>query len=92
MGERSSLASVRNPLTTLPVARRISAAPPEVRVLFRDLCLELRADARLRADKAWRTHKAPIACYWKVVSVLAGHSARLARGHTITKNREARDG
>jgi hypothetical protein len=76
---RSSLASVRNPLTALPVAQRIAAAPPEVRELWRALCLELRDDARDRAAKAWRTHKAPMACYWKVVGVLAGHAARLAR-------------
>ncbi|MGK6324663.1 hypothetical protein ACMGDM_16490 [Sphingomonas sp. DT-51] len=40
---------------------------------------ELRADAQVRADDCWRRHKAPMAAYWKVVSVYAGHVARVLR-------------
>lgn len=76
---RSSQAVVRNPLLALPVAKKIAAAPPEIRALWRELCMEIRTEAKLRAEKCWRTHKAPMACYWKVISVLAGHAARLAR-------------
>lgn len=30
-------------------------------------------------EKSWRTHKAPMALYWKCVAVYAGHIARLCR-------------
>ena len=33
-------------------------------------------DAAQRAQKSWRTHKAPMALYWKAVSVYARHIAR----------------
>jgi hypothetical protein len=76
---RSSRADVRNPLMQLPSARQIAALSPEARAALRNLLLELRADARQRAEKCWRTHKAPMAAYWKAVAVYAGHTARLAR-------------
>lgn len=39
----------------------------------------IRRAAKERAEIAWRSHKAPMAAYWYVVGVLAGHAARLAR-------------
>ena len=38
--------------------------------------LALRSDAAGRAAYSWAKHKAPMALYWKVVSVYAGHLAR----------------
>lgn len=50
---------------------------------------DIRADARARADKAWTTHKAPMALYWKAVSVYAGHLARaLNTTDDVTRDRE----
>ncbi|MET3436041.1 hypothetical protein [Sphingomonas sp. 1185] len=46
------------------------------RYLLRQLLLELRADARHRAEKSWHTRKPPMAAYWAAVAVYAGHIAR----------------
>lgn len=44
------------------------------------LCLEaLRKDALSKANHCWRKHKAPMALYWKVVGVYAGHLAKSIR-------------
>jgi hypothetical protein len=43
------------------------------------LLLDIRQDAQVRAEKSWRSHKAPMAAYWKAVAVYAGHAARLLR-------------
>jgi hypothetical protein len=76
---RSALAAVRNPLLALPAAQLVAKLPPEARGALRELLLAIRKDAQTRADKAWKTHKAPMACYWKAVAVYAGHAARLCR-------------
>jgi hypothetical protein len=76
---RSDRVDVRNPLMGLPAATDIAALPPEARDALGALLRAIRADARERADKCWRQHKAPMACYWKAVSVYAGHAARLTR-------------
>jgi hypothetical protein len=36
----------------------------------------LRTDALKRAEHCWKKHKAPMALYWKVIGVYAGHLAR----------------
>jgi hypothetical protein len=41
--------------------------------------MDLREDALKRAEYCWRKHKAPMALYWKVVGVYAGHLARVMR-------------
>lgn len=76
---RSAQAIVRNPLLALPGAQRVASLPPEARAALRSLLLEIRADAQARAEKCWRTHKAPMAAYWKAVAVYCGHAARLTR-------------
>lgn len=76
---RNGRVDVRNPLLGMPAAAKIAALPPEARAALRDLLREISADARARADKSWRTHKAPMACYWKAVAVYAGHASRIAR-------------
>lgn len=74
MTNRSTRPDVRNPLVALPAmaALRDSEAAPQLVALLREIQIE----ARQRAEKAWRSHKAPMALYWKAVSVYAGHIAR----------------
>ena len=76
---RSSRPDVRNPLLSLPAAARIAALPPEARAALRALCTDLSKEARAKAEQCWRSHKAPMAAYWKAVSVNARHTARLCR-------------
>lgn len=76
---RSNQPDVRNPLMALPGAGKLAALPPESRAALRALLMDIRVDARDRAAECWRKHKAPMACYWKAVSVYAGHAARLLR-------------
>ena len=73
---RSTQAEVRNPVLALPAFAGIAALDPDVRQALRRLLVDLAADARERAEKCWRTHKGPMALYWKCVSVYAGHIAR----------------
>lgn len=77
--QRSSQAEVRNPLLALPAAQHIKALPPEAQLALAALLRELSLDARERAEKSWRQNKAPMAAYWKAVSVYAGHLHRVAR-------------
>ncbi|TGQ69907.1 hypothetical protein EN829_014915 [Mesorhizobium sp. M00.F.Ca.ET.186.01.1.1] len=76
---RSSRADVRNPILALPAAKRISQCPPEARRLLADLLYDIHLDARQRANDCWTRHKAPMALYWKAVSVYAGHLYRVVR-------------
>lgn len=56
-----------------------SVLPVEARMALRSALMSLRADALQRAELQWRRHKAPMALYWKVVGVYAGHLARAIR-------------
>lgn len=75
--DRSARRDVRNPVLALPGAKLLLALPPECRAALRSCLLDLKADARGRADKCWLKHKGPMAVYWKAVSVYAGHLARV---------------
>jgi hypothetical protein len=55
---------------------RFAELPSDSRMALRDALLALRADALARAQHQWKAHKAPMALYWKVVGVYAGHLAR----------------
>lgn len=77
--QRSLRPDVRNPLLALPAMAELQALPPKQREAIRALLRDLAADARARAHKAWRTNKAPMAAYWKVVAVYATHTARALR-------------
>lgn len=81
---RSAAAVVRNPLVDMPAAQRIRDLSPEARDALGQLLREMSADARLRAEKAWRTHKGPMAAYWKATAVYARHAA------ILTNSRKAR--
>jgi hypothetical protein len=75
--DRSSRREVRNPVLALSSAQRLLAADVPVRQLLRSILLDIRDDARARAAECWRRHKAPMAVYWKAVSVYANHIARV---------------
>ena len=77
MPDRSARREVRNPVLALPAARRLVELDPAARAALRAVLLDLKLDARERAGECWRKHKAPMAAYWKAVSVYAGHLARL---------------
>lgn len=76
---RSSRRDVRNPVLALPAAERITRLPWKTRAVLAELLVDLADDARERAQECWRRHKAPMAAYWKAVSVYARHIARVLR-------------
>jgi uncharacterized membrane protein len=76
---RAAAPDVRNPLLALPSVAALQALPPESRDALRAVLKDISTDARGRAEKAWRTHKAPMAAYWKAVAVYANHTSRLLR-------------
>lgn len=76
---RSLRTDVRNPLLALPGMKILQGLPCDQRMFLRSILLQIAADARLRAEKCWRTHKAPMALYWKCVAVYTGHIARALR-------------
>lgn len=69
----------RNPMLALPAVHRLATLDHTTRQLVREILLDLKADARARAEASWRKHKAPMAAYWAAVAVYAGHFARLLR-------------
>jgi hypothetical protein len=84
---RSSRADVRNPVLALPGVAALRALDPSTRAAIAAAMRTIQADARERADKRWKTHKAPMALYWKAVGAYAGHLARaLSRPSTDTLN------
>jgi len=86
---RSARADVRNPVLALPGVAQLRALDPSTRAAIAGALREIQADARERADKCWKTHKAPMALYWKAVGVYAGHLARaLSRPIAATVERE----
>lgn len=65
---------------------RFTALPPPARRALKAALLDLRADALHRAELQWRRHKAPMALYWKVLGVYAGHLARAIPSTDIPRN------
>jgi hypothetical protein len=76
---RSQRVDVRNPVSMLPAMEAMRALPAESRAAMRQVLKDIAVDARAKAEKCWRTHKAPMAAYWKAVAVYAGHTARAIR-------------
>jgi hypothetical protein len=76
---RMSKPEVQNPVLGLPSTKRLASLPVEVRTLLADIVWEIALDARERAQASWKRRKAPMAFYWKVVSVYAGHLSRAIR-------------
>lgn len=77
--DRSKRPEVRNPVLTLPSMQRLQQLPPDQRELIAQLLADLAGDANDRAQRCWSRHKAPMAAYWKAVSVYAGHLKRAIR-------------
>jgi hypothetical protein len=73
---RSARRGVRNPVLLLPAATRLCALPAHERRLFGDLLREIARDADLRAERAWKKRKGPMAAYWRATSTYAKHIAR----------------
>lgn len=80
---RSSKPEVRNPLLALPNAARAADMPPAARDWLLVFLQDIRRDALERASKAWKAHKAPVALYWRIVGVYAGHMARVLRAAAL---------
>lgn len=76
MSARSLRRDVRNPVVALPSIAALQELPSESRSALRAILSDLSLDARQRAEKCWKTHKAPMAAYWKAVAVYAGHLRR----------------
>lgn len=76
---RSNLPETRNPLVKLPAARALADLPGESRAALRALLVQLGKEANEKAALCWRTHKAPMAAYWKAVAVYSRHISRLLK-------------
>jgi len=76
---RSSRPDVRNPVLALPAVKRLLALPEPSRHALRDCLVDLRKDAKSRAELSWKKSKGPMALYWKTISVYSGHLARALR-------------
>lgn len=80
MTDRGAKPDVRNPMLALPGVQEAAASvPSEARRAMYTILMALRKDAQEKAAKSWRTHKAPMALYWKCVAVYSGHIAKLFR-------------
>jgi len=79
MTPRSYRPETRNPLLSLPSVGAVQHLPQPAKDALHALLAEVSRDARERAEKCWRKHKAPMAAYWKAVAVYARH-LRLALG------------
>lgn len=60
-----------------------NALPIEARVALKAALQSLHKDALQKASYSWKKHKAPMALYWKVVGVYAGHIARAIKTDKI---------
>lgn len=76
---RSSQAEVRNPILALPSLGRVQSLPPEAQAALWALLDDLAKDAASRAQVSWVQNKAPMAAYWKAVSVYAKHVRAVLR-------------
>ena len=79
MRERTSSIHSADRLLRRLWADRFAELPPGARQALADALTDLRRDARKRAELQWRRNKAPMAFYWRVVAVYAGHLARAVR-------------
>lgn len=74
--ERSHCPEVRNPILRLASARQLRSLPPDAAAALSAILADLSADAATRAEASWRSHKGPMAAYWKAVAVYAKHIRR----------------
>jgi hypothetical protein len=76
---RSSSAVVRNPVLGLAAAQRLADLDPTCQAALRAVLMDIRAEANVKAEDAWRRRKGPMAAYWRATSTYAGHIARAIR-------------
>lgn len=76
---RSSRADVRNPILSLPSMSVLADLPDESRRALVTVLTDISRDAAARAERSWHRKKAPMAVYWKAVSVYAKHIGRAIR-------------
>lgn len=68
-----------NPLLNLPAGRAHQALPAEQRAPIEAVLRQLRDQANVEAENAWRRRKGPMAAYWRAVSTYARHLAHALR-------------
>jgi hypothetical protein len=64
-----------NPLLQLPAGRALIALPAEQRAPLEAMLRQLRDQANIEAENAWRRRKGPMAAYWRAVATYARHTA-----------------
>ncbi|RQZ67546.1 hypothetical protein DIE08_14285 [Burkholderia sp. Bp9004] len=64
-----------NPLLKLPAGQALLALPVEQRAPLEAVLRELRDQANVEAENAWRRRKGPMAAYWRAVATYARHTA-----------------
>lgn len=70
-------AQIRNPVLGLPTAiTALASLDADANAALRAALCVIRDDARIRAESSWRSHKAPMAVYWKCVAVYSNHIQR----------------
>jgi len=73
---RRNTRAVRNPIAACPeVEREIRLLTERERQSLARILKSLSARWRIQAEKSWRTHKPPMAAYWKQNAVNARHLA-----------------
>src|SRR3546814_17090251 len=82
---RSARAEVRNPILALPAAARLAELSEKERETLIAILLDIKTDATDRANVCWKKHKAPMAAYWKAVSVSSGHIVRRSEERRVGK-------
>ena len=70
----------KNPLLDLPAGRALLALPPGDRARIEAVMRELREQANMEAESAWRRRKGPMAAYWRAVATYARHVAHALSG------------
>ena len=87
MRERTSSIHSADRLLRQLWADRFADLPPSARKALARALVDLRRDARKRDELQWRRNKAPMAFYWRVVAVYAGHLARAVRSNPPHRHR-----
>ena len=68
-----------NPLLNLPAGRKLLGLAKEDRERIEAVMRELREQANVEAENAWRRRKGPMACYWRAVATYARHTTHALR-------------
>jgi hypothetical protein len=79
LANRNSIRARRNPVLALPECDRLAMIPAGERAGLRAALAEIRRDASLLADDAWKSSP-QMAAHWRCVSVYAGHLASAVGG------------